>query len=803
MVMGKTPPCFPMRQLRLVAVAMVLVAFPSLALAYSITHSRPRLFFTAADVPMLRQRIVTTHADPWWALGTWSQPHAGAFATKSGRDADLTHRYIERNAFMYLMLAESNPVLAGQYAQIAKNWLLELATYEFSSIPNDAFEYLWALALGYDWLYSWPGFSEADKEAVREQLIEHTNVHVNKTGLNGFSTFPTGPASAKSIYDNQSTENNLGNAFAGLALWEPDDRYGTNTSAQRYMDAAYARLREAYKAPQTHAPNGGYWEGQSYAAARLQGEVYFAYVWKVATGEDLIASNNHLRHAVYYWIYGLRPDGLSTREGDQTCLPTGCDRNRFIAEILAHYDPYDPPGYVQWYAHFKGALTGGDLRWSDLRFDWPDIVLYNPALPVREPSDLPFYRHFAFGHVVIRTGWEIGPPSDDTHLTFAIRDWISGHTHLDVNSFSLFRKGALAIDSGRYRGNSVNQAHERNYALRTIAHNTITVYRPGEDFGAFANDGGQEFLWKEKKNPAEPRYVKDLYDGTRFDTGTLEAFEAGSDFYYLKGNATDAYHSKGFNARSDGKEAKISHFTRELAFFPDHPDQPYPMLVVFDRVVSLNANWPKKWLLHAIDEPLVNGTVTGVEVPDKIVRYAGDLVTISHNDGKLFSQTLLPASATIRKVGGTGYEFWVDDPGKNYPPGDAVAQADIEAGAWRVEVIPTTPALTDTFLHVLSLADASVSAAPVATRLDATAMSGAEVSNRVVLFSKTGALVNDVTYTVSSSGTVCHLLTGIAPGTYHVTQNGQSLPESPPIITSSQDTLSFESTDGGIFRVHR
>ena len=129
---------------------------------------------------------------------------------------------------------------------------------------------------------------------------------------------------------------------------------------------------------------------------------------------------------------------------------------------------------------------------------------------------------------------------------------------------------------------------------------------------------------------------------------TLQAFEAGSDFYYLKGNATDAYHSKGFNAPSDGKQAKISHFTRELAFFPD---QPYPMLVVFDRVVSLNVNWPKKWLLHAIDEPLVNGTVTGVEVPDKMVRYAGDLVTISYNEGRLFSQTLLPASATIRKVG--------------------------------------------------------------------------------------------------------------------------------------------------------
>ena len=146
-------------------------------------------------MPALRQRIVTTHADPWQTLVSWSQPHSGAFATKSGRDADLTHRYIERNAFMYLMLAESDPVLAEQYAQIAKTWLLELATYEFSSIPDDAFEYLWALALGYDWLYSWSGFSEADKETVREQLIERTNMHVNKTGINGFSTFPTGPAS--------------------------------------------------------------------------------------------------------------------------------------------------------------------------------------------------------------------------------------------------------------------------------------------------------------------------------------------------------------------------------------------------------------------------------------------------------------------------------------------------------------------------------------------------------------------------------------------------------------------------------
>ena len=59
---------FLMWQLRLVVVAMALVAIPSLALAYSITPSRPRLFFTAADVPALRQRIATTHAAQWQTL---------------------------------------------------------------------------------------------------------------------------------------------------------------------------------------------------------------------------------------------------------------------------------------------------------------------------------------------------------------------------------------------------------------------------------------------------------------------------------------------------------------------------------------------------------------------------------------------------------------------------------------------------------------------------------------------------------------------------------------------------------------
>jgi len=771
-----------LRRLGVLAAALVSIALGAVrspSAAYTIERSHPRLYFAVADLDTLRARLSTTHAVQWQALQSWPQPEAGAFATYSGRDAGRTHRYIERNAFMYLMLASADPVQAEAHAQIALSWLIELAAYDFTTAPNDAFEFLWALAIGYDWLFTWPGFSEADKQAVRDQLVERTALHVNATGLNGFPAFPTGPATSKSIYDNMSTENNMASALAGLALWEPGDPYGTNGAALNFLDAAYHRFREMYAATRAHASDGGWWEGQGYYGARLQGEVYFALTWLVATGEDLLADNDHLRNAVYYWIYGLRPDGRASREGDQTCLAQGaCDRNRHIASVLASY--YQN-GHFQWYAQYQGVLAGAG---------WEEIALYDASVGALDPATLPLYRHFQFGRLVIRTGWDIAPGSDDTYFTFDIHDWVSGHTHVDAASFTLFRRGPLAIDSGRYRGASaVDHAHERNYALRTVAHNTITVYRAGEDFGGLANDGGQEFLFKES-NAAEPRFVADLAAGTRFDTGTLEAFEAGPGHYYLKGNATDAYHSTGYQAPSDGPQAKISHFTREIAFFPDEPD---PLVVVFDRITSLQAGGPKRWLLHSIDAPQVSGSVSSEEVPEHIVTYNGDLVTISRDGGRLFSRTLLPASAGIRKVGGTGYEFWVGDPGANYP----LSAPDVEAGAWRVEVRPIMSSTADTFLHALSVTSEAVTTMPPSRLIDAGPAYGAEVGDRVVLFAKTSTPVQDIDYTVETSGVpVHHLLTGMSPGQYDVTRDGTDVAGS-PFVTTSDRTVAFETPGAG------
>jgi hypothetical protein len=74
-------------------------------------------------------------------------------------------------------------------------------------------------------------------------------------------------------------------------------------------------------------------------------------------------------------------------------------------------------------------------------------------------------------------------------------------------------------------------------------------------------------------------------------------------------------------------------------------------LIVYDRITSTDADSKKTWLLHSINEPDVSNSMTTIT-----------RIEDGYN-GKLVNHTLLPQNAEIVKIGGPGYEFWVD--GKN------------------------------------------------------------------------------------------------------------------------------------------
>jgi heparin/heparan-sulfate lyase len=175
------------------------------------------------------------------------------------------------------------------------------------------------------------------------------------------------------------------------------------------------------------------------------------------------------------------------------------------------------------------------------------------------------------------------------------------------------------------------------------------------------NDGGQLYT-------PSPSGVAACGPGTESDRGDLLAYELTPWYTYAVGDATRSYRS-----------SKVREFTR--AFLHLQPD----LFVVFDRVESTDPAFVKRWLLHSINEPVIDD----------------ETITLTNGPGSLTCRTVYPARTRKVAVGGPGHEFEVD--GQNFP----TTKKDPEAGAWRVEVSPAEPATRDYFLHVLRTAGAT------------------------------------------------------------------------------------------------
>jgi heparin/heparan-sulfate lyase len=289
------------------------------------------------------------------------------------------------------------------------------------------------------------------------------------------------------------------------------------------------------------------------------------------------------------------------------------------------------------------------------------------APPALEVDSLPPARHFEnIGQTFMRSG----SAEDDTYAMFACGGILDQHRHYDANHFVIYRKGHLALDSGTRVGTTDNL---QNYYAQTVAHNCVLIKMPGE--------------------APSPYWNGEVYGqaGGQFEQlgSKVVAFETGPQFTYVAGDATATYNPK-----------KCRLAVRQFVFLPPNH------FVVFDRVVSTQAGYAKRWLLHHANEPVVEGNT-----------WRGD-----QNRGRLFCRTLLPADAALGKIGGPGKEFLAA--GVNYslfagPSAEAKrTRPSIEklpfdetpelTGRWRMEVSPGDAREEDLFLHVIEVGERSL-----------------------------------------------------------------------------------------------
>ena len=624
-----------MRSTVLAVVLTVAVSTAAAAAEVKVIGEHPRIWVRRGDIPRLRERS----QGPYRAEFEKIRSGAAAYLEGTYEPAGPAWAFATRElAFLYLVTGEK------QYARK----VLEVIRAAGKNPVKDQYltpHYIRSFSVAYDWSYD--AFTPQERGEIARVILmlsdyQHTLWRHND-------------------YNNHFANEWMSPLFAALAL------RGDGIETDR-VDALFEKMAAEFldhalpAANEVAGDDGGQPEGYSYSGWGYAPWVaHMVEAWRTATGEDLWPRTPFLRGNPQWMIYGARPFDGSFVKSEDIRAGKRWDRNEaeYVQLIAARYQ--DP--YAQWIAQ--------QVRDKHHVWTFTDVLWEDPDLEPKAPEDLALARHFdRLGWVMTRSSWK----EDATFGFFQSGDERAGHQHRDNNAFTISKYAPLAIDSGVYEWTP----HRTNYSVRTIAHNTVTVYDPDEKFWkGEANDGGQNIFGRAPRptgGDAHPTRFGQVTKGSDWDVADIVAYEANPYFTYAVGDASRSY----------GRQ-KLVEFKR--AFLHIQPD----WFVVYDRVTTTKPEFPVRWLLHSTNEPKVEG----------------DTATITNGPGRLFSRTLWPRNPRIEAIGGPGKEFWVD--GKNYPP----KGSDPEQGAWRVEVTQRGATRYE-FLHLLYAAAASVAEVPPA-----------------------------------------------------------------------------------------
>ena len=475
--------------------------------------------------------------------------------------------------------------------------------------------------------------------------------------------------------------------YAGLTFYNEDI---DNQKATNYLERGITEYEVIFNLRKSFAGKNGGLVSPTLAYSIVDyplAEWNFFHCWQSATGKNAANTiGDYVTLFPNYIFWNLVPESTNNIPRDfgigdvdhMTNEVKGSEGKVFtnLSHVM-HFYGQTHPEVAGLAAYLRKQFGGGYFREGEYNRE-PNYPKWFSNLPVYpflltsvdeteegtlppQPTAMHFDTH---GQVMMRSG--DGP--NDTYALFTCGGIVKQHRHYDDNHFVIFRKGYQTLDSGTRHGNAANL---QNYYAQTVAHNSVLINMPGESAPAHWNgtvysiDGGQYSI----------------------ANGSIKAFETSEDYTYVAGDATASYRS-----------TKCKEAVRQFVFIP-----PYHF-VVYDRVESTNSGYPKRWLLHHADEPVLTGNTWSA----------------GHENGKLFCKTLLPEDATFTKIGGPGQYFWAD--GKNWPidaPREPVAvERNLQAstltyptptmGRWRMEVSPGTARAKDAFLHVIQVCDATV-----------------------------------------------------------------------------------------------
>ena len=720
----------------------------------------PRLYLRSSDIPELRERLKNPEIKKTIAkiqkLGVDRTPEEEAKAPdKSGfryyaEMRGVTSR-VQLEALDYLLNKKKS---VARKAIVAMLDTLRNTNYgKKGDLSRASGQMLMCGAMVYDWCYD--QMKDSEKKAYINEFVR-----ISKTMECGYPPKNTEPIAG------HSSEWMVMRDMLSAAIAIYDEFPEMYNHVMTMLCRDYIPVRNYVYA------GHNYHQGTSYANVRFSNDLFSLWILdRMGAGAVYDPAQQFV---MYDFLYRRRPDGMVLPAGD---VNPGIGGSYGLPAMLA-YSYYKDP-YLAYEYKRNTKIDNHCLIFDVL---WRDYTI-EPKSP--ETLPLTKYSGTPYGWMIARTGWD----KNSVIVEMKINEhFVGNHQHMDGGAFQIYYKGPLAIDAGAYHGTSggYNSAHNKNFFKRTVAHNSLLVFDPNEKFASwnyggtdkteFAdNDGGQRMpgdRWETCRSFAD--LLSDEYT-----TGQVLAHGIGGDYMapdysYLSGDITKAY--------SD----KVKEVKRSFVFLNLKSEKVPAAMVVFDKVVSKNAEFKKHWLLHSIEEPKVseNGIV--------IKR------TKDGDSGMLSNTVLLPAKENLdmQVIGGKGKEFWVN--GTNYANAPQAGRPDPrnERGEWRVEVSPSAPANEDYFLNVIQVADNNCNELHKASLLKGENLVGAVIADRIVTFSKDGETINGkAEMDVQGNGTFKFVMTNMKPGTWQVKKDGKIF-IAYKWVGAEDGVLSFEGGSG-------
>ncbi|MFC1650274.1 hypothetical protein ACFL2X_01750 [Candidatus Latescibacterota bacterium] len=617
----------------------------------------PRIFFNADTFPAIKKRALNEESELFSRMKARSDKLI--LETEESKDYGIP---AAEAAFVYLVTGEE------KYCALAKDLIAKSLAYYHQRYAEEKTVswYSWtrinALA-AYDWIFS--EFSDAERREMGVSFLQAV-MQVQPTDTRHyFYPQENWSGTTTGFYGNRSLL-----WYSGLATYGAVE----DSRAESYLAEGYRLHMELLEHRQYCASDdgGSATTALNYAAAAYPWSVNnFFHTYRSATGVNIALDWPHVSYFTGYLYWNMLPGRREFGIGDSYHSTNKLSLNNMKCHLeqIIHFNGNTNPrnaAFGKWMIDQVPEGNYGSFPYTPIllteRFD--DLEKIGPA------EAMPFARHFEnMGQVFMRSG----AGANDSYALFMAGGVLEQHKHWDNNHFSLFKKGFLALDTGSRPPGQ----HTQHYYPRTVAHNCVLIHMPDEELPIFVDKGaGGGQRWGA---PAEGETERPIpNDGGQMELmgSHVAAFETHDDYSYVAGDATKSYSDK-----------KCRLALRQFVFL--NPDY----FVVFDRVTSVKPEYKKTWLLHTATEPDIKSQV----------------FTAYHEDGRLYSKTLLPENADLVKIGGPGKQFYVD--GHNYPmpEGNSLPDSTQLLGQWRVEVSVEGQDTESYFLHLIQLGDKNLS----------------------------------------------------------------------------------------------